>query len=590
MKRIVELSDCRIVSDGPHEFVAIKPHHGGARQCDNVTVKLVNCCVVGFVVFLLVLFNPTQAQSLSGVGALVDQVSSGPTYLISGKHAPFSEVVVADGADKVVAAAKVESLGDFSFQFRVDPDQVGNIFLFGIDQAGVTNKLAVPAGGVVDILLPPTLVQDVNIDLGNDGVALGGYSYPGASVVITLTKSGDEVEEVVEIAEADGGWRHSFDRLSSGNYEVTAVSRLGSMISAESQVLSFLILPAAASAIVDVGDAVGSVVRDLLPSNVSEAAAAIAPQADAVGKVVAPVVGAGALTQILLGARNFGVFLFQIFFSLLQFFGIRKKANPWGVVYDGLTKQPLSFAIVRLYELGEQMKLIATDVTGDGGVFSFFPQAGAYIIKVSKAGYNFPSKLVSGTDDGEYAHIYHGEQVKFQGDESVVSVSVPVDPKVVKIDWKFRVIRFLRERLPMLTTTSLIIGLVMSLVAVVGGQGGLNSLFLVFYVVMMSVQGYNVYKDKYTWGRVLDQQSEPVSGVELSLMDSVFDRLVQRRITSSLGKYQFVVPPGKYKIVVASTGYELAKGVKNAYEGQEIVVVGEKPKLVALRIVVDHRS
>ncbi len=527
---------------------------------------------------------PDGADALSGVGAQVDRVSTGTSYKITGRHAPDSQVVVADSISSIVAAVLIDGRGDFAFDFVAAGS---DLVIFGIDEAGVTASVALPVGGVENLLLPPTLVQDPAIDLGNDGVAIGGYSYPGANVTVTLTKSGGGAQSEVVVAESDGGWRLSLDKLQPGNYETVARSKVGPQESEPSQVLSFEILPPAAAVFANVGDAVGDVVRSVIPGNLSDAAAAVAPQAESLTQAVAPVVGAGLLTQLALAGREVFYWLLQGLFSLLQLFGLRKKHHPWGVVYDALTKQPLGWAIVRLYNVGQQIKLVATDVTGKGGVFSFFPQAGAYIMKVSKVGYNFPSRLILAGRDGEYDQIYHGEQVKFTGEESVVSVSVPVDPKKVVLDWKFRVIRLVRARVGLITTISLVVGFVMALVAVVGGQGKFNGILLLFYGGMIGFSGYMSYLNKRAWGVVVNQAGERVAGVELNLIDNVFARLVQRRLSSSDGRYQFVVPAGRYKIKVASVGWELVPEARGAYAGGEIVVSGEAPKLVALRVVVE---
>ena len=83
----------------------------------------------------------------------------------------------------------------------------------------------------------------------------------------------------------------------------------------------------------------------------------------------------------------------------------------------------------------------------------------------------------------------------------------------------------------------------------------------------------------------MDRSGEGMDGVKLELVDAVFKRLVQRRVTNAEGKYQFVVPEGRYVIRIASLGREMVKGIKGSYQGEEIVVEGEKPKLVALKIV-----
>src|SRR5690606_33587523 len=95
---------------------------------------------------------------------------------------------------------------------------------------------------------------------------------------------------------------------------------------------------------------------------------------------------------------------------------------------------------------------------------------GDYQLEVTKPGYSFPSRLVQSNTDGEYAHVYRGELINFASDRSVVDVAVPIDPLKTEVGWKFKVVRFIRGRIYMATISMLVVGFVMSLLAVIGGQ------------------------------------------------------------------------------------------------------------------------
>jgi len=53
------------------------------------------------------------------------------------------------------------------------------------------------------------------------------------------------------------------------------------------------------------------------------------------------------------------------------------------------------------------------------------------------------------------------------------------------------------------------------------------------------------------------------------------------------GKYQFVVPEGKYEIKVSSLSHKLVTNMKKGYKGQVIEVVGKRPRMIVVKVVVE---
>ncbi len=548
----------------------------------------------------LILFA-SGVVALDNVGAKINQVSSGVLIRVSGRHAPRSEIVVVDtgslgpsGENKVVAAAIDKGNGVFDFTFRANVNQLSRLEIFAIDPAGVTRHLSVPQSGLINELLPPTLVVDPDVDLP-DGVGVGGYSYPGS--VLTISITGDNGFSQVDVVEAeldDGSWLNTFVNLEPGEYLVVAESSTGGLSSQSSVEVEVVVeAETVLKPIENLGDTVSKTVEQVVPEQLRKRAQDVAPQAKVVTNTVAPVVSAGLLTQLALIARDLMFVVTQTFISLMQYFGFWRKRQSWGIVYDSVTKQPVVLATVRLYSLGQglKQKLIETDVTSKAGVFSFVPTKGQYVIKATKPGYKFPSILVSGKNDGEYAHVYHGESFDFEGGGKSLEVALPMDPANVEVGWRFKVVKFLRERIYIVTLVSLVIGWTMSLVAIIGGQGGINGFFFLFYTLVLVVKGWLAYRRGRSWGKVSDVHGKAMAGVQLDLIDPKFEVLVQRRVSDREGRYQFIVPEGVYVIRVSSVGVELVKGRgKKVYQGQEIVVSGDKPKLIALKVVVEKKG
>lgn len=544
-----------------------------------------------------------QVMALTGVASKITQVSNGQLVRISGRHAPGSEIIVVDQSAQVVAAALDDGSGLFDFNFRVDSNQLGRLQVFAVDQASQTNAVPIVATNQTNMLLPPTLVEDPDTIVFKDRVGIGGYTYPNATVSITLANSQLPNQTVTETADFEGAWLTQFDNLTPGTYTVTAESSLSSISSQASIPLTIVveadsvIVQAIPKPVGEVADKVGQAVKDaakvVLPEPVSKVVEDVAPQAKQVAETAAPVASAGLLTQLLLAGRDIIYILIQAVISGLQYFGFWRKKHPWGIVYDAITKQPIMLATVRLYSVpnavGSVRRLMETDVSSKAGVFSFEPEPGNYQIQVTKPGYSFPSRIILGQTDGEYAHVYHGEQVHLDQQLGSVDVSVPLDPEgIEQLTLRQRVTQFIRQRLYLFTITLLAIGFFMSLIAVIGGAGGVNIILVMFYASILGAQWYTYNRKKKSWGQVVDQKGRPVAGVQLNLIDPQFNKLVQRRVTTQEGKYQFVVPAGKYVIQIENVGIELVKGRKNTYQGQEIWVEGDKPKLITSKIIVEQ--
>src|SRR5690606_6907333 len=119
--------------------------------------------------------------------------------------------------------------------------------------------------------------------------------------------------------------------------------------------------------------------------------------------------------------------------------GFRKGGHPIGYVYDSVTKEPISQAIVRIFNSNNQ--LTWTDVTDSNGYFRVdeLPK-GIYSLKVSGKDYIFPSKIVFGNKDFALENVYHGKEFRYEGGE-IPNFSIPMD----KVEYsEFRI---LMERL-----------------------------------------------------------------------------------------------------------------------------------------------
>ncbi|HID41528.1 MAG TPA: hypothetical protein EYP33_05165, partial [Pyrodictium sp.] len=110
---------------------------------------------------------------------------------------------------------------------------------------------------------------------------------------------------------------------------------------------------------------------------------------------IAPGLGGVAVINTAVGlafALNFLPYL-QYLFTQPLYLLLRRKRKGYGVVYDSIRKTPVDLAVLRLYEK-ESGRLVQTRVTDKEGRYLFIVPKGRYEIKVTKAGYLFPSEIL----------------------------------------------------------------------------------------------------------------------------------------------------------------------------------------------------
>ena len=153
----------------------------------------------------------------------------------------------------------------------------------------------------------------------------------------------------------------------------------------------------------------------------------LSPIATTASLVITTVVGMSLLNLTFLEAP---AIIVRSFLGLLTLLGIRSKGQPYGYVYDAVTKNPESNALVRIFmhEDNDKKRLTRTSVTDAYGVFDAELDPGEYSILVSKNGFAFPSRIVQTLSDYPMSNIYRGSHFKTKEQEEIY-YSIPIDPK-----------------------------------------------------------------------------------------------------------------------------------------------------------------
>jgi hypothetical protein len=96
----------------------------------------------------------------------------------------------------------------------------------------------------------------------------------------------------------------------------------------------------------------------------------------------------------------------------------------YGIVYDAKTKAPVANVLVQI--LDRKYKVRSRILTDNGGHFYFLVPKGKYILKASKPGYEFPSKIVRTKNDPPYHNVYSKGEVEMKRG-GVIATNIPID-------------------------------------------------------------------------------------------------------------------------------------------------------------------
>lgn len=312
---------------------------------------------------------------------------------------------------------------------------------------------------------------------------------------------------------------------------------------------------------------------------------------------IAPLVAVAALINMIsmISVANtlwpFLKYLSHAFTEPLRFFGIRKTKN-WGRVYNSLTKEPVDLAIVRLFNQ-ETKKLIESFITDSKGRYYFLAEPGReYYLSVTRDGFTFPSQMP--LDLKKKDSVYPGGAFSFiDGKEDsvagistggVVSFEIPIDPEVgvTYLDDAFRkpvktaisnyasynalseIERaaenkkmFRAIRIQKISKFFAYLGPLFGLVAFIFSPSVWTGVLLVVHIILfLLVARLAAKRVAAPWGSIFDAQNgKNVSKTIVRLFDPKFGRLLHTRITTSNGRYGFLVGNQDYILVPEHSGY-----------------------------------
>lgn len=286
------------------------------------------------------------------------------------------------------------------------------------------------------------------------------------------------------------------------------------------------------------------------------------PQGSAITKTVSTV-GVVTATAVTTTTTFFSSFSFfellttplRLLGLLLIIFGIKKRATPWGVVYDSVTKQPIDPAIVSLRNM--EGKEVSSAVTDLDGRYGFLIEPGEYQIFVKKANYVFPSvKLVGKELDEIYSNLYFGGAIKIEKQGEVITKNIPLDQ--VGFNWN----EFAKKDKKLLKFYSTwdyvlrkaadifyIVGFAVAVIAFIFAPYPYNTIILALYIFLLVLRVLGVKPKKV--GYILDKKTgEPLSFAIIRVIVPKLNVEVAHKVADKYGKYFCLIPRGEYFIKI----------------------------------------
>ncbi|MCD4756194.1 hypothetical protein K8R20_01075 [bacterium] len=286
------------------------------------------------------------------------------------------------------------------------------------------------------------------------------------------------------------------------------------------------------------------------------------------------------LSSLLGGLVYIPIYLFELFLGLLSWLGLRKRGVLSGYVYESGTKDPVSQAVVRVYDL--EKKLVWTDVTGSRGFFNLAIPDGKYKIEVTSNTCSFPSKIIFGKTDFPLENVYLGDV--FSVENGIIpEFSVPLDSLELKGITRFMIA--VRSRLAVvikiLSPLLFLFGLVFSVYTYYNNPDILNLLICILYIPSFILVTKALFAKGLDYGVVTQEGGGVLNNISVGLRDVEYKKIVGKRVTDGKGRYRFIVDEGVYNIEVLDTEYEVV-----SVEQKDVEKISDGSMVVALDVLV----
>lgn len=255
-----------------------------------------------------------------------------------------------------------------------------------------------------------------------------------------------------------------------------------------------------------------------------------------------------------IAAVSYGLFLGMLLkLTRPAYLSFRRRKSGYGVVFNSVTGKPEAMAIVSLSTLGG--RTFRTAPTDRDGRYNLIAPKGDYILEVRKAGFSFPSKVLSkDRNDSTYDNILCAKHI-IVTDHGTITRNIPIDPENAKRRASFIKSKVLRSKnaqeLISVLAPVFAVGL-----AILLYEFWLVWILLALYLAALFYRFVDFKPAPPPYGTVRDTDTKkPIAKTMVRIFDQKNGKLLETQVTSEKGRYAFVVKEGKYRLLVQKQGY-----------------------------------
>ena len=237
-----------------------------------------------------------------------------------------------------------------------------------------------------------------------------------------------------------------------------------------------------------------------------------------------------------------------------------KEKPAWGIIYDAVSKKPISRAVMRIFSEpdGKQRDI---QTSNEKGEFGFLVPRGEYSITASATGFSFPSHVLVADRDGKYTNLYRGGKItistssKENIEKAPIMINIPMDPsRMAVLDVAVvGALSFIHKFATIIRVPVMIIGTLASVYLSVEYSRFIDWFILSIYLILWALELRDLLKKK-TYGVIVDGKGNPVALSIVRIID-MQGKIITTVVTGDDGKFFTSINAGTYRFDVVKPGY-----------------------------------
>lgn len=231
-----------------------------------------------------------------------------------------------------------------------------------------------------------------------------------------------------------------------------------------------------------------------------------------------------------------------------------RSKSGFGIVFHSISGKPVDLARIRLVDI--HGLTVASAVTDKYGHYRLTGIPGEYTVDVLKPGYTFPSIFLKEFKRSKmYDNVLSSQKIKIK-DYGIITKNIAVDP----VNESLRSSKVFSRWFTLSDNVQLSISYLSIFCILYPILAPTHYLAWAIVAIHFGVLFYRIVNfrpGKPQFGAIIDaQDNEPIEQAVIRLFDASFNRILNTQVTSSKGRYAFLVNKGSYYMTIQKEGYK----------------------------------